>query len=91
MAGERVRQSLQRGVGIASESRHYGDQDHTFGQADDQSRECEAHHTAQVDPSWAKVANQTTHDQGEEGWGSTLQEQAQTAHTDTWEKKVSMQ
>lgn len=88
MAGECVRQSLQRGVCIASESRHYSDQDHTFGQADDQSRDCEAHHTAQVDTSWAELTNQTAHDQGEEGCGSTLQEQAQAAHTDTWKKNV---
>lgn len=86
MAGECVRQSLQRGICVASESCHYSDQDHTFGQADDQSREREAHHTAHVDPSWAKVVNQMAHDQGEEGWGSTLQEQAQTAHTDAWKK-----
>lgn len=87
VAGECVGQGLQGGVRIASEGRHYSDQDHTFGQADDQSWECEAHHAAQVDPPWAKVANQTTHDQGEEGWGSTLQEQAQTSHTDTCKKK----
>lgn len=86
MAGECVRQSLQRGIRVASESRHYSDQDHTLGQADDQSREREAHHTAHVDPSRAKVVNQMAHDQGEEGWGSTLQEQAQTTHTDAWKK-----
>lgn len=84
VASECVGQSLQCGVRIASEGRHDSDQDHTFRQADDQSRDCEAHHAAQVDPAWAKMANQSTHDQREEGWGSTLQEQAQAAHTDTW-------
>lgn len=89
VAGECVGQSLQCGVRIASESRHYSDQDHAFWQANDQSRDCEAHHAAHVDPPWAKMANQTTHHQGEECWGSTLQEQAQTAHTDTWGKKCN--
>lgn len=90
VAGERVGQSLQSGVCKTSEGRHYRDQDHTFGEADDQSWDGEAHHAAQVDPSWAKLVNQTTHDQGEEGWGSTLHEQAQAAHTDTWKKTTKI-
>lgn len=67
LAGECVGQSLQCGIRIASEGCHYSDQDHTFGQADDQSRDCEAHYTAHVDLPRAKMANQTTHNQGEEG------------------------
>lgn len=89
MACECVRQSLQGCISITSESCHYSGQDNTFGHADDQSRSCEANHAAQVDPSWPKMPNQPTHNQREEGWGSTLQEQAQTAHTDSWKKNVN--
>lgn len=85
VAGERVGQSLQRGVGVAGERRHGRDQDDAFRQADDQRRGGEAHHAAHVNPARAETAHQATHDQGEEGWGSTLQEEAQAAHTNTWE------
>ena len=88
MAGERVGQSLQRGVRVASERGHDRDQDHALRQADDQSREREAHHAAHVHPAGAEVPNQAAHGQGEEGGGSTLQEQAQAAHTDTWEQRA---
>lgn len=87
VAGECVGQSLQGSVSIASEGCHYSDQDHAFWQANDQSGDREAHHAAHVDPAWAKMTDQTTHNQGEECWGSTLQEQAQTAHTDSCKKK----
>lgn len=83
MTCERVGHSLQGGVCKASEARHECDKDHTFGQADDQNRCCEAQHTAQIDTPWAELANQTAHDQGEEGWGSTLQEQTKASHTNT--------
>lgn len=87
MAGECVREGLQCRVCIASESCHYSDQDDAFGQADNQSRDCEAHHAAQVNPPGSQMPNQTTHNQREKGWGSTLQEQAHAAHTDSWKKQ----
>lgn len=80
VTGERVGQSLQRGVGVASESRHDRDQDHTLRQADDQRGHREAGHAAQVDPPRAKMADQATHGQREKGGGGALQEQAEAAH-----------
>lgn len=96
VAGERIGQSLQRGVGVTGERRHGRDQDDAFRQADDQRGGGEAHHAAHVNPPRAEAANQAPHDQGEEGWGSTLQEEAQAAHTNPWEeeekvKKISGQ
>lgn len=82
VAGEGVRQRLQRGIGKAGQSRHHSDQDHTLGHTDDQGRDGEAHHAAQVDPARAKMADQSAHEQGEDSRGSTLQEQAQAAHSD---------
>lgn len=67
VAGERVGQSLQRGVGVAGERRHGRHQDDAFRQADDQRRGGEAHHAAHVNSPRAETANQATHDQGEEG------------------------
>ncbi len=49
VAGKRVRQCLQCGIGKASEGRHSCDQQDALRQADDQSGDGEAHHAAQID------------------------------------------
>lgn len=82
VAGERVGQRLQRGVGVAGQGRHGRDQDHALRQADDQRGRREAGHAAQVDPPRAKMADQAAHDQREKGGGGALQEQAEAAHPD---------
>lgn len=51
LARESVGKSLQGRIGKSCQRRHGCNQDHILGQADDESRDGEAHHTAQVDRS----------------------------------------
>lgn len=82
MAGQRVRDGLQRGVGEAGERGHGGHHDDAAGQADAQGGQREAHHAAQVDAARTETPQQTAHRQRKHGGRGALQEQAQAAHAD---------